>query len=64
MGCRCNERREAITRSIEASAKGDVETVAKEAAFVVRSTVEDAANAFRQSVNAAKARLKARLMRR
>ena len=57
MTCRCNERREAIVRSIDATGRGDVETVAKEAAFVVRSTVEDAASAFRQSVNAAKARL-------
>lgn len=57
MGCRCNERRQAITRSVEATARGDVEAVAKEAVFVVRSSVQDAGAIFRQSVSAAKARL-------
>jgi hypothetical protein len=57
MGCRCKERRQALTRAAEASAKGDVETVAKEATFVVKSTVQDASNAFRQSVAAARSRL-------
>lgn len=57
MGCRCNERRQAITRSVQASAKGDVEAVAKEAVFVVKSTVQDAGSAFRHSVAAARSRL-------
>jgi hypothetical protein len=57
MGCRCNERRQAIVRSLNATAQGDVETVAKEATFVVKSTVQDVGNVFRQSVAAAKARL-------
>jgi len=57
MGCRCNERRQAIVRSIQATAKGDVEAATKEATFVVKSTVQDAGNVFRQSVAAAKARL-------
>lgn len=57
MGCRCNERRQAISRSLEATAKGDVETVAKETVFVVKSTAQDAASIFRQTVAAAKSRL-------
>jgi hypothetical protein len=57
MGCRCNERREALTIARDAIAKGDTKTAAEQTVFVVRSTVEDTASAFRQSVALAKSRL-------
>lgn len=45
MGCGCAERREAIIRAAFAVKSGDMETVAKEAAFVVTSTAQDARSA-------------------
>lgn len=60
MGCRCNERRQAIVRTVKAATQADVQTIATETAFVLKSTVQDAGNALRQSVVAAKARLSRR----
>ncbi|CUT12522.1 hypothetical protein BF49_3602 [Bradyrhizobium sp.] len=57
MGCRCNERRIAITQSVRAVARGDAEQVVEQARFVVVSTVEDASNLFRAKVAAAASRL-------
>ncbi len=57
MGCRCNERRQAINQTFQAAAKGDVKTAAEHTAFVVKSAAQDAASAFRQSVAAAKTKL-------
>lgn len=41
MGCRCNERREAIGRAIGAAVRGDTSAVRREVDFVGRSAVED-----------------------
>jgi hypothetical protein len=60
MGCRCNERRGAITETVRALAKGDTKTAADQTTFVVKSAAEDAASAFRQTVAAAKSRLSRR----
>lgn len=52
MGCRCNERREAIIKAAVAIASGDTSTAATAARFVRDSAVEDAvaaARALRQS---------------
>jgi hypothetical protein len=60
MGCRCNERRAAIARAVQAAKTGDGEItdlVKKELAFVATTTAQDAASTFRASVAAAKARL-------
>jgi hypothetical protein len=57
MGCRCNERRDAIIRTVDAIRAADPETIAEQTAFIVKSSGEDIANTFRQSVAAAKSRL-------
>lgn len=57
MGCRCNERRQAITRTVQAAQAGDAKIAVEQTKFVVQSTVQDAASVLRQSVTAAKARL-------
>lgn len=57
MGCRCNERGQALTRTVQAVREGDTQTAIDQTAFVIRSTVQDAASAFRQSVVAARTRL-------
>jgi hypothetical protein len=57
MGCRCNERRGAIVRTVQAVKARDTKTAVEETTFVVQSTVQDAASVLRQSVTAAKARL-------
>jgi hypothetical protein len=57
MGCRCNERRGAIVRTVHAVKAGDTKTAVEQTTFVVQSTVQDAASVLRQSVSAAKARL-------
>lgn len=57
MGCRCNERRDAIVRTAQAIKAGDTKTATDQTAFVVKSAVEDAASALRQSVAAARSRL-------
>jgi hypothetical protein len=41
MGCRCNERQEALDRAGTALARGDVRALGREAGFVARTTVED-----------------------
>jgi hypothetical protein len=45
MGCRCQERRVAITRAAGAVLRGDVNTAARNVAFVGRSAAEDIRNA-------------------
>lgn len=42
MGCRCNERAQAILRGVSAVARGDVKGAVKPAAYVARTLVEDA----------------------
>jgi len=57
MGCRCNERRVAITRTVQAIRAGDTKTATDQTAFVVKTAAEDVVNTFRQSVAAARSRL-------
>lgn len=42
MGCRCAERRQAISRAVNAAARGDRGALAREIAFVGHSAIEDA----------------------
>lgn len=42
MGCRCNERKQAIVRGMSAAVRGDAKSVAGAAGFVARTLVEDA----------------------
>lgn len=48
MGCRCNERREAIGRILKPAGKPT--DIPKELAFVATSAVEDAASVYRKAV--------------
>ena len=57
VGCRCSERRAAIVDALSGIASGDAEAVAKAAAFVARSTAEDA----RAAVSAIRVKAAARL---
>lgn len=57
MGCGCAQRREAIIRAAVAVKAGDMETVAKEAAFVATSAAQDARAATEQAVGKAGAML-------
>ena len=62
MGCRCNERREAIKRVfVQGPDLGKTQAgVLKELAFVATSTVQDARSGLRAATAAAKARLSRR----
>lgn len=40
--CRCNERKQAITRGAAAAMRGDVKAAASSAAFVARTLTQDA----------------------
>lgn len=59
MGCRCNERRQAIMSLVRPQTQGASEeaTVRNVAEFVGRTMVEDAQSAFTSKVTAAKAAL-------
>lgn len=57
MGCRCNERREAIVKAAVALAHGDATKVPAAARFVRDTAMEDAAEAARKMRAAAAARL-------
>lgn len=48
--CRCAERRAEIAGATTAALRGDVSRIAPAAAFVVRTSAEDAAAAFRAAV--------------
>jgi hypothetical protein len=41
MGCRCNERKQAIVRGVSAVARGDAKGAVQSAAYVSRTLVED-----------------------
>jgi hypothetical protein len=57
MGCRCNERRQAIVRIVKASTGGTPTDVGAELQTIVQTFREDATTKFRQSVTQAKASL-------
>lgn len=60
MGCRCNERRDAILRGVKGIASGDTVAAKREAAFIVQSSAQDAASALRRAASIAKQRLGSR----
>ncbi|WP_315701305.1 MULTISPECIES: hypothetical protein [unclassified Bradyrhizobium] len=65
MGCRCNERKQAINSGVSAVARGDVKGAASSAAFVSRTLVEDARSGALRAAAAAKlASLKQNIRRR
>ncbi len=57
MGCRCNERRDAIMKAAVALAHGDSSKVSVAARFVRDTAIEDASEAARKMRAAAAARL-------
>lgn len=57
MGCRCNERGQAMRDALAGIAKGDTAAVGKAAAFIARSAAEDA----RTAANTVRAKAAARL---
>jgi hypothetical protein len=57
MGCRCNERAEAIRTGANALAKGEIQPVIASAKFVAVTAAQDISNSLRERTAAAKARL-------
>ncbi len=57
MGCRCNERREAIVKAFVAISHGDAKTAFEAKRFVRDSLIEDAAEAARKLRTVAAVRL-------
>jgi hypothetical protein len=65
MGCRCNERKQAIVRGVSAAVRGDVKTAAEAAAFTARTLTQDArSGALRTAAGNQLAQLRASLARR
>lgn len=65
MGCRCNERKDAIVRGVSAAVRGDVKGAATAAAFVSRTLAQDArSGALRTAAASQLARLRATVGRR
>jgi hypothetical protein len=65
MGCRCNERKQAIVRGMSAAVRGDAKSVAGAAGFVARTLREDArTGALRTAATARLAQLGAKLTKR
>jgi hypothetical protein len=59
MGCRCNERKQAISRAASAVTRGDLKTVAQSAGFVTRTLAQDVrSGALRQAATQNLARLR------
>ena len=54
MGCRCNERREALKKALDAAAHGDTTEIKTELKFVAASSFEDAGIAARGVVQTLK----------
>jgi hypothetical protein len=65
MGCRCNERKQAITRGMSAAVRGDVRQAAGAVGFVARTLTDDArSGALRTAATAQLAQLRAKLTKR
>ncbi|NEW96629.1 hypothetical protein DY467_07555 [Rhodopseudomonas sp. BR0G17] len=59
MGCRCNERRQAIGRAAGAIVRGDLRSASAAGQFVARTLAQDArSGALRQAAAAQLARLR------
>jgi hypothetical protein len=54
MGCRCKERKQAISSGVSAVVRGDVKGAAKSAAYVSRTLVQDARSGALRTAAAAK----------
>jgi len=54
MGCRCNERKQAIVRGVSAAVRGDAKGAVQSAAFVSRTLVQDARSGALRAAAAAK----------
>jgi hypothetical protein len=54
MGCRCNERKQAIVRGVSAAVRGDMKGAAQSAAFVSRTLVQDARSGALRTAAASK----------
>lgn len=64
MGCRCNERKKAISRGMAAAVRGDAKSVARAAGFVTRTLSEDArSGALRTAASNKLAQLRGALKR-
>ncbi|WP_315792423.1 MULTISPECIES: hypothetical protein [unclassified Bradyrhizobium] len=64
MGCRCNERKQAIVRGVSAAVRGDAKGAAQSAAYVSRTLIEDArSGALRTAAAERLASLRASLKR-
>lgn len=63
MGCRCNERGQALTRAVSSAIRGQVKAVTRELGFVGKTAVDDLrSGAMRQAATAKLAAM--RLIRR
>lgn len=60
MGCRCNERRQAIVRIIKSQTGGAPTNVGAEVKSIVQTFREDAGTKFRQGIAQARASLQRR----
>lgn len=59
MGCRCNERQQAIVRGASAIVRGDLRTAASSAGYVARTLAQDSrSGALRSAAAAQLARLR------
>ncbi len=64
MGCRCNERKQAIMRGVSAAVRGDAKGAVQSAAYVSRTLIEDArSGALRTAAAERLASLRASLKR-
>ncbi|WIG52497.1 MAG: hypothetical protein OJF48_003416 [Afipia sp.] len=65
MGCRCNERKQAISRGAAAAVRGDVKAAASSAAYVARTLAQDArSGALRAAAANQLSRMSSSIMRR
>jgi hypothetical protein len=65
MGCRCNERKQAIVRGAAAAVRGDAKSAAEAANFVVRTLSQDVrSGALRTAAGNQLAQLRASITRR
>jgi hypothetical protein len=62
MGCRCNERKAAMSRGVSALARGDAKAAATSAAYVGRTLAQDArSGALRTAAASQLSRLRANI---
>jgi hypothetical protein len=65
MGCRCNERKQAIVRGVSAAVRGDAKSTAEAVGFVARTLSQDVrSGALRTAAGNQLAQLRASITRR